>query len=84
MNTNIGAIISNAAVNSSHVIVPFNIYQNKKVDKPQPNLSDHEKLIVKNWQATNVGTKGENLEHRSRVSTLIINFIGSCKSASEW
>jgi hypothetical protein len=42
------------------------------VDKPQPNLSDQEKLIVKNWQATNVGTKGENLDHRSRVSTLII------------
>lgn len=83
MNTNIGAIITNAAVNPSQVNMHINIYQSKKVDKPQPNLSDQEKLIVKNWQATNVGTKGENLEHRSRVSTLVIKFIGSCKLASE-
>ena len=83
MNTNIGAIITNAAVNSNQVNMHINIYQSKKVDKPQPNLSDQEKLIVKNWQATNFGTKGENLEHRSRVSTLNIKFIGSCKSASE-
>jgi len=72
MNTNIGGIIANAAVNSSQVKLPFNIYQSKKVDKPQPSLSNQEKLIVKNWQSTNAGTKGDNLDHRSRVSRLII------------
>ena len=69
MNTNIGG---NAAVNSSQVKLTFNIYQSKKVDKPQPSLSNQEKLIVKNWQSTNAGTKGDNLDHRSRVSRLII------------
>jgi hypothetical protein len=34
MNTNIGGIIANAAVNSSQVKLTFNIYQSKKVDKP--------------------------------------------------
>ena len=72
MNTNIGGIIANAAVNSSQVKLTFNIYQSKKVDKPQPSLSNQEKLIVKNWQSTNAGTKGDNLDHRSRVSRLII------------
>ena len=72
MNTNIGGIIANAAVNSSQVKLTFNIYQSKKVDKPQPSLCNQEKLIVKNWQSTNAGTKGDNLDHRSRVSRVII------------